>query len=118
MIEFINNNVLLALIEIIFFFINKSFYSRMRFSLKSMLYILTRKRLQTAKIEVITNSMKKTLRIMTIKVKVAKNTIIMQVNKYRKKVIYKEDDIIFLFSRNIKTIRLINKLKDKILSLF
>ena len=44
--------------------------------------------------------------------------MIMQVNKHRKKVIYKKDNIIFLFSQNIKTIRLINKLKDKILSLF
>ena len=55
---------------------------------------------------------------MTIKAKVAKNTIIIQVNKHRKKVIYKEDDIIFLSSRNIKTIRSVNKLKDKMLSLF
>ena len=44
--------------------------------------------------------------------------MIMQVNKHRKKVIYKKDDIIFLSSRNIKTIRLIDKLKDKMLNLF
>ena len=55
---------------------------------------------------------------MTIKAKVAKNTIIIQVNKHRKKVIYKEDDIIFLFSQNIKTIRSVDKLKDKMLSSF
>ena len=90
----------------------------MSFSLNSTLYISTRKRLQTAKIEVITDSMKKTLRIMTIKTKVVKNTMFMQVNKHRKKVIYKKDDIIFLFSQNIKTIRLINKLKDKMLNSF
>ena len=62
--------------------------------------------------------MKKTLRMITIKAKVAKNTIIMQVNKHRKKVIYKKDDMIFLFNRNIKTIKLVDKLKDKMLSLF
>ena len=62
--------------------------------------------------------MKKTLRIMTIKVKVAKNTMIMQINKHRKKVIYEKDDIIFLSSQNIKTIRSVNKLKDKMLSVF
>ena len=77
MIEFIDNNVLSALIKITFFFINKGFYSRISFSLNFTLYILTRKRLQTVKIEVITNSMKKTLRIMIIKVKVVKNTMIM-----------------------------------------
>ena len=55
---------------------------------------------------------------MIIKVKVVKNIIIMQVNKHRKKIIYKKDNIIFLSSQNIKTITLINKLKNKILSLF
>ena len=97
-IEFVNNNVLSALIEITFFFVNKGFYFRMSFNLNSTLYILTRERLQTAKIKVITDSIKKTLRMMIIKAKVAKNTIIMQVNKHRKKVIYKENNIIFLFS--------------------
>ena len=44
--------------------------------------------------------------------------MIIHVNKHKKKVIYNENDIIFLLSQNIKTIRLINKLKDKVLSLF
>ena len=118
MIEFVNNNALSVSIKMILFFVNKNFHSDMSFSLNSTSYISTRERLQTAKIKVITDSMKKTLRIMTIKAKVAKNTMIMQVNKHRKKVIYKKDDIIFLFSQNIKTIRLVNKLKDKMLSLF
>ena len=98
MIKFVNNNALLALIEMTFFFINKSFYSRMSFSLDSTSYILTRKRLQTAKIKIITDSIKKILRIMIIKAKVVKNTMIMKVNKHRKKVTYKKDDIIFLSS--------------------
>ena len=98
MIEFINNNILLAFIIITFFFFNKSFYSRISFSLDSTLYISTCKQLQTAKIKVITDSMKKTLRVITIKAKVVKNTMIIQVNKHRKKVIYKKDDIIFLSS--------------------
>ena len=101
-----------------FFFVNKNFYFCISFSLNSTLYISTREQLQTAKIKVITDSIKKTLRVMIIKVKVVKNTIIMQVNKHRKKVIYKKDNIIFLFSQNIKTIRSVNKLKDKMLSLF
>ena len=118
MIEFVDNNALLASVKMILFFVNKNFYSYISFSLDSTLYISTRKRLQIAKIKVITNSMKKTLKIMIIKAKVAKNTMIMQVNKYKKKVIYKEDDIIFLSDQNIKTIRSVNKLKDKMLSLF
>ena len=118
MIKFVDNNVLSASIKITLFFVNKGFYSCMSFSLDSTSYILTRERLQTAKIEVITDSMKKTLRVMTTKAKVAKNTMIMQVNKHRKKVIHKKDDMIFLSSRNIKTIRSVNKLKDKMLSSF
>ena len=118
MIEFVNNNALLASIEMTFFFVNKGFYSCMSFSSDSTLYISTRERLQTAKIEVITDSIKKTLRIMIIKAKVVKNTMIMQINKHRKKIIYKKDNIIFLSSQNIKTIRSVNKLKDKMLNLF
>ena len=117
-IEFVDNNALLTSIKIIFFFVNKKFYFRISFSLDFTSYISTRERLQTAKIKVITDSMKKILRIIIIKAKVAKNTMIMQVNKHRKKVIYKENDMIFLSSQNIKAIRSVNKLKDKMLSLF
>ena len=118
MIEFVNNNALLTSIKIIFFFVNKDFYSRISFSSDFTLYVSTRERLQTAKIKVITDSMKKTLRMMIIKAKVVKNTMIMQVNKHRKEVIYKEDDIIFLSSRNIKTARPVDKLEDKMLGPF
>ena len=117
-IEFVNNNALSTLIEMTFFFVNKSFYSRISFSSDFTLYVSTRERLQTAKIKVIIDSMKKTLRVITIKAKVVKNTMIMQVNKHRKKIIYKKDKIIFLSNQNIKTIKSVNKLKDKMLSSF
>ena len=42
----------------------------------------------------------------------------MQDNKYKKKITYKKDNIIFLFNQNIKTIKLVYKLKNKMLSLF
>ena len=74
--------------------------------------------MQIVKIKIIIDLIKKTLKVIIIKAKIVKNTMIMQVNKHRKKVIYKKDDIIFLFNQNIKTIRLINKLKDKMLNLF
>ena len=98
MIKFINNNTLLVLIKIIFFFVNKSFYSYISFNLNFTLYILTREQLQTAKIKFIINLIKNILKIMTIKVKVVKDTMIIHVNKYRKKVIYKKNNIIFLLN--------------------
>ena len=97
-IKFVNNNTLLVLIKIISFFVNKSFYSCISFNLDSTLYILTRKQLQTAKIKIITDLIKNTLKIITIKVKVVKDIIIIQVNKHKKKIIYKKDNIIFLFN--------------------
>ena len=117
-IQFIDNNIFLVLIKMTSFFINKNFYSRMSFSLNFTFYTLTQKHLQSAKIEVIIDFMKNILKIMIIKIKIVKNTIIMHINKHKKKVIYNKDNIIFLSSWNIKTTRLINKLKDKMLSLF
>ena len=98
MIEFVNNNILLVSIKITSFFVNKIFYSRISFSSNFTSYILTRKQLQTVKIKAITNFIKKTLKIIIIKVKVVKNIMIIQVNKHKKKVIYKKDNIIFLFN--------------------
>ena len=43
---------------------------------------------------------------MTIKIKVVKDIIIIYVNKYKKKVTYKKNNIII---QNIKTIKLVNK---------
>ncbi len=111
MIEFVDNNIFSTLsIRIC--------YSRINFSLNFTFYTLIQKHLQLAKIEVITNFMKNILKIIIIKTKVVKNTIIMYVNKHRKKVIYNKDDIIFLSSQNIKSIKSIDELKDKMLSLF
>ena len=55
---------------------------------------------------------------MMIKAKIIKNIMIKQTNKHRKEVIYKKDNKVFLLSRNVKTIRLINKLENKMLSFF
>ena len=74
--------------------------------------------MQSTKIKVITDFIKNTLKMIIIKAKVVKNTMIIYVNKYKKKITYNKDDMIFLSSQNIKTIKLINKLKDKMLSLF
>ena len=90
----------------------------MSFSSNFTLYTLIQKQLQLTKIKVIINFIKNILKIIIIKAKVIKNTMIIYVNKHKIRIIYNKDDIIFLLSRNIKTIKIINKLKDKMLSLF
>ena len=57
--------------------------------------------MQTVKIKVITNLIKKTLKIIIIKVKVVKDIIIMQVNKYIKKFIYKKVIRVYIVDRAI-----------------
>ncbi len=61
MIEFVNNNALSLVIFMIFFFINKSFYSRISFNLNIIKYKSIRERLQTAQTKNIFDHMNKTL---------------------------------------------------------
>ncbi len=61
MIKFINNNALFLTIFMIFFFMNKSFHSRISFDLDLIEYKSTRERLQTARAKDIFNHMNKTL---------------------------------------------------------
>ena len=90
----------------------------MSFSLNFTFYTLTRKHLQLTKIKIIIDFIKNILKIIIIKAKVVKNTMIIHIDKHKKKVIYNKDNMRFLLSQNIKTTRLINKLKDKMLNLF
>ena len=70
----------------------------MSFSLDFILYTLTQKHLQSAKIKVITDFIKNILKIIIIKAKIVKNIMIMHINKHKKKVMYNKDNIIFLLS--------------------
>ena len=90
----------------------------MSFSPDSTAYDSRREQLQAAKADVIADSMQKTLRIMMINAKTAKERMTTQANVHRKEITYKESDIVFLSSRNIKTVRSMKKLKNKMLSSF
>jgi len=61
MIKFVNNNVLSSVIFLIFFFMNKSFHSRMSFDSDIIEYESIRERLQIARVEDIFNHMNRTL---------------------------------------------------------
>ncbi len=62
MIEFIDNNALFSVIFSISFFLNKDFHSRMSFKLDVIEYESSHERLQTTKVENISEHMNKTLK--------------------------------------------------------
>ena len=118
MTEFADNNALSLITELTSFFVNKDFHSRMNFDFDFTFYASTRERLQTVKVKNITEIMKNILKYMIDKFKIVKKAMIKQVNKHRKNVSYQMSDKMFLFSKNIKTVKFFNKLKDKMLSSF
>ena len=118
MTEFADNNALSSTTGLTPFFANKGFHPRMSFDFDSTFYASTRERLQAAKAEDITETMKNILEYVTGKSKIAKEAMIEQANKHRKDVSYQVGDKMFLSSKNIKTARFSSKLEDKMLSPF
>ena len=118
MAEFADNNAYSAAIGMTPFFANKGFHPRMSFSPDPTAYDSRREQLQAAKADAIADSMQETLRVMMINAKTAKERMTTQANVHRKEVTYKESDMMFLSSRNIKTVRPVKKLKDKMLGPF
>ena len=57
MTKFADNDEVSSFIEVISFYINKGFYSRMSFSKDFTTYAITRKRLDIVKVEDIANNM-------------------------------------------------------------
>ena len=118
MAEFADNNAFSATTGLTPFFANKGFHPRMGFSPDPTAYLSTRERLLAAKAEDITDAMKNTLELMINNAKKARKAMTAQANKHRKEVTYKEGDMVFLSSRNIKTARPADKLEDKMLGPF
>ncbi len=118
MIEFINNNALFSVIFSISFFLNKDFHSRMSFELDVIEYESSRERLQTTKVENISEHMNKTLKFACESLVKTWEQMMKQVNKHRKEVDYKIESKVFLNERNIITARSFKKLDDKMLDSF
>ena len=118
MAEFADNNAISSTTGLTPFFANKKYHPRMSFEPDSTLYASTRERLQAAKAEDITGTMRNILEYVTDKSKIAKEAMIEQVNKHRKDVSYQVGDRMFLSSKNIKTARPSSKLEDKMLGPF
>ncbi len=118
MIEFIDNNALFSVIFLTSFFLNKDFHSRMSFELDVSEYESFRERLQTTKVENISEHMNKTLKFARESLVKTQKQMMKQVNKHRKEVDYKVKSKMFLNERNIVTARSFKKLDDKMLDSF
>ncbi len=118
MIKFVDNNALFLVIFLISFFLNKDFHSRMSFELDVSKYESSHKRLQTTKVENISEHMNKTLKFARESLVKTWEQTMKQVNKHRKEVDYKVESKMFLNERNIVTARSFKKLDDKMLDSF
>ncbi len=118
MIEFVDNNALFSAIFSISFFLNKDFHSRMSFELDVIKYESSCERLQTAKVENISEHMNKTLKFARESLVKTRKQMMKQVNKHRKEVDYEIESKVFLNERNIVTARSFKKLDDKMLDSF
>ncbi len=118
MTEFVNNNILSSVIFLIFFFMNKNFYSHMSFNSDIIEYKSIREHLQIAWIEDIFDHMNKTLIFAREALIKTWEQIMHQTNKHRKKINYEIESKMFLNERNIITARSFKKLNDKMLNSF
>ncbi len=118
MIEFVDNNAILSSIEQSTFFLNKSFHSHMSFDSNSIEYEITRARIEANKAKNIFKHMKWSLALIKQVLTKVRVTMKKQIDKHRKKMIYKIDDMMFLNSRNIMISWSSKKLNDKMLELF
>ena len=118
MTEFADNNTIFSNIDMNFFFVNKDFNSRMFFNSDNIENIITREKLESVKVENISEIMQCVLKYMQQQFHKACEIMIKQINKRKKKINYEIEDKIFLFSRKVITDRPFKKLEDKTLNSF
>ncbi len=118
MIEFSENFNIFLIISMILFYFNKRFHSWMSFDSDTIDYKTTYERLEARKADDIIIRMKELLIFDHQKLKKTKQIIEAQINKHKWDIIYEVNDWVWLFSRNIKTIRSCENLKDKQLEFY
>ncbi len=118
MVEFINNNAISSSIKQLMFFLNKNFHFHISFNLNSIEYKITQARIEADKAENIFKHMKWSLALIKQVLTKVRVTMKKQIDKHRKKMIYKIDDMMFLNSRNIIILWSSQKLNDKMLEFF
>ncbi len=116
--KFSNNFNIFSIISMISFYFNKDFHSWMKFNSDTIDYEITHERLKARKADDIIIQMKELLSFDHQQLKKMKLIIEAQINKHKWDVIYKIDDWVWLFFRNVKITRSCKDLKDKQLELY
>ena len=117
-VEFANNNNVLTFINILFFYANKGFHPRISFNFDIIDYVITRKRLNVIKTKDIIDHMQDVFIYIREKINKAQLIIIEQVNRYKKDITFKKDDLVFFSIKNIIIDKPFKKLNDKIFGSF
>ena len=111
--EFADNDAISASTGVSPFYANKGFHPRMSFSPDTTDYESTRKRLDAAKAEDITDHMQRVLDYIRQNMDQAQQAMIEQTNRHRQDITFKEGDLVFLSSKNIQSTRPSKKLDNK-----
>ncbi len=105
MMKFSENFNIFLIISMISFYFNKEFHSWMNFNSDTTDYKITCKRLEVRKVNDIIIWMKEFLIFDHQQLKKTKQIIEAQMNKHKRDIIYKVNNWVWLFFRNIKTTR-------------
>ncbi len=118
MTEFIDNNAISSSIEQSAFFLNKNFHSHISFNLNSTEYEITQARIEVSKVKNIFKHIKWSLALIKQALARVRITMKKQIDKHKKEMIYKINNMMFLNSRNIMILRSLKKVDDKMLEFF
>ncbi len=118
MIEFSENFNIFSIISMISFYFNKRFYFRMSFNSDTTDYKTTYECLEARKADDIIIRMKELLIFDYQQLEKTKQITEAQINKHKWDIIYEVNNWVWLFSRNMKTMRSCKDLKDKQLKLY
>ncbi len=116
--KFSNNFNIFLIISMISFYFNKDFHLQMSFDSDTTDYKIICEWLKVRKADDIIIWMKELLSFDHQQLKKMKLIIEAQINKHKWDVIYKINDWIWLFFRNVKIMRSCKDLKDKQLELY
>ena len=116
--KFVDNNDVSTITELIFFFINKDYHSRIIFDSNLNDYNFIKKRLLIKQSESIAKKMNRIIEYVKVNVIDIRQKMTARVNKTRLSIIFEVENYVWLNRRHIKITRSFDKLNDKKLDSF